>query len=229
MLEARRTWCKAGRPRGRTTNEECVYKSLKSEFRKCHRRHVEGYLASLDTKLEKEAGSNHVQFWRDFNARRKAKNLDSSAGIIFNGITHRGRDSLTDQWALYFKNLYSYSNSETFDKSCETQVTLDVCEVISEITPDPHAKVSIGSIEKAIRSLPTGKSGGPDGVVYEHLRFAQQSVAPVLANLFSQMLRIGYVPELMKRGIIITLHKGGKKRKDDPNNYRANTHCLHVC
>ena len=37
------------------------------------------------------------------------------------------------------------------------------------------------------------------------------------------MLRCGYIPESMKRGVIITLHKGGKKRKDEPNNYWAIT------
>jgi hypothetical protein len=29
------------------------------------------------------------------------------------------------------------------------------------------------------------------------------------------------LPDEMKKGIIITLNNGGKKRKDDPNNYRA--------
>lgn len=37
------------------------------------------------------------------------------------------------------------------------------------------------------------------------------------------MLRCSYVPKYIKQGLIITLHKGGKKRKDDPNNYRAIT------
>jgi len=32
-----------------------------------------------------------------------------------------------------------------------------------------------------------------------------------------------YMSDSLKRGVIITLHKGGRKRKDDPNNYRAIT------
>jgi len=43
----------------------------------------------------------------------------------------------------------------------------------------------------------------------------------VLANLYTHMFRTGYIPDRMKCGTIITLHKGGKKRTDDPNNYRA--------
>ena len=37
------------------------------------------------------------------------------------------------------------------------------------------------------------------------------------------MLRLSYVPQGMKRGTVITLFKGGKKLRTDPNNYRAIT------
>ena len=33
----------------------------------------------------------------------------------------------------------------------------------------------------------------------------------------------GYIPDQMKRGVIVTLHKGGNKRKDCPDNYRVIT------
>ena len=37
------------------------------------------------------------------------------------------------------------------------------------------------------------------------------------------MYTLSHTPVEMKRGNIITLHKGGRKRKDDPNNYRGIT------
>ena len=37
------------------------------------------------------------------------------------------------------------------------------------------------------------------------------------------MYNNGFIPETMKYGIIITLHKGDRKSKKDPNNYRAIT------
>ena len=43
----------------------------------------------------------------------------------------------------------------------------------------------------------------------------------MLSNLFSA--KLAHVPVEMKRGTIITLFKGGNKRKDDPDNYRAIT------
>ena len=72
-------------------------------------------------------------------------------------------------------------------------------------------------------SLSNGKAGGVDGVSHEHLLAASGVIAPILANIYTWMLRLGHVPESMKKGEIITLHKGGKKRKDNPNNYRAIT------
>ena len=37
------------------------------------------------------------------------------------------------------------------------------------------------------------------------------------------MIKLSYVPIEMKKGVIITLYKGGNKRKDDPDSYRAIT------
>ena len=37
------------------------------------------------------------------------------------------------------------------------------------------------------------------------------------------MIKFSYVPIEMKKGVIITLYKGGNKRKDDPDSYRAIT------
>ena len=37
------------------------------------------------------------------------------------------------------------------------------------------------------------------------------------------MFKLSYIPTKMKRGIIITIFKGGNKIRNDPNNYRAIT------
>ena len=38
-----------------------------------------------------------------------------------------------------------------------------------------------------------------------------------LAKFYTAMFTYGYIPCSIKEGIIITLHKGGKKSKTDPN------------
>ena len=37
------------------------------------------------------------------------------------------------------------------------------------------------------------------------------------------MIRLAYAPKELKKGVIVTLFKGGHKRKDNPDNYRAIT------
>ena len=76
-------------------------------------------------------------------------------------------------------------------------------------------------VTKFINSCRKGKACGPDEIYYEHVIMAANIVSPILANLFTYMLRLNHVPDHMKRGTIITLHKGNGKSKDNPNNYRA--------
>ena len=45
----------------------------------------------------------------------------------------------------------------------------------------------------------------------------------ILLKLFTAMLQFSHTPTSMKRGIIITFYKGGNKKKNDPNSYRAIT------
>ena len=68
-------------------------------------------------------------------------------------------------------------------------------------------------VSESIRNLPKGKSCGPDKVVYELLQIVNDIVSIYLANLYTSMLRSGYIPDSMKKGEIITLHKGKKRKK----------------
>ena len=119
--------------------------------------------------------------------------------------------------------MYELSNSGTFDGEWEQTVKSVVTETLDNINLDRTVCVSTCLVEEFIRTLPKGKSGGDDGVCHEHLIYSCLVISPILSHLFTGMLRLRHIPTAMKRGEIITLHKGGKKRKDDPNNYRAIT------
>lgn len=112
---------------------------------------------------------------------------------------------------------------KSFDEQWENYVSSTVKDTLNVIQTDKSAMVSTDCIDRAIKALPIGKAGNSDGVVYEHLRFGREVIVPVLANMFTFMLRLGHIPNDMKKGVIITLYKGGKKSKDDPASYRAIT------
>jgi hypothetical protein len=64
---------------------------------------------------------------------------------------------------------------------------------------------------------------GHDGIYYEHIIHGGDNILWALSRLFTAMLKTGHIPANMNKGVIITLHKGAKKNKTDPNNYRAIT------
>ena len=61
-----------------------------------------------------------------------------------------------------------------------------------------------------------------DGISAEHIIYADEALAPILATLFTQMRRLSYIPLQLKKGYIIPLPKKGKNslRQD---NYRGTT------
>ena len=83
--------------------------------------------------------------------------------------------------------------------------------------------ISSEEVESAVRLAHKGKACGDDGIYYEHIMFGGVFLYQTLADLFSAMVRYSYVPIEMKKGVIITLYKGGNKRKDDADSYREIT------
>ena len=71
--------------------------------------------------------------------------------------------------------------------------------------------------------MKTKKACGSDKVYNEHLIVGGSVFYEQLAKFYTDMYKYGFVPMLLKEGIIITLHKGGRKSKTDPNSYRAIT------
>ena len=78
-------------------------------------------------------------------------------------------------------------------------------------------------VRKAVKQLKCNKACGYDGIFNEHLKNGGLILYEQLAILYSDMYNHGHIPEGLKKGIIITIHKGGRKPKADPNNYRAIT------
>lgn len=57
----------------------------------------------------------------------------------------------------------------------------------------------------------------------EHLIQTKEVLSGVISNIFTWMLRRAFLPVALKRGVIVTLHKGNNKRKDNPDKYRTLT------
>lgn len=83
--------------------------------------------------------------------------------------------------------------------------------------------ISVEEVGSALNLMLCNKAGGDDGLKYEHLIYGGPFLHEILSKFFNAIVRFSYAPKAMKRGVIITIFKGGNKRKDNPDNYRAIT------
>lgn len=152
------------------------------------------------------------KFWKMVNARRNRNRSSLSSGINFDGTTVRDRDSISDGWYHYFRELLQphhdpddVHSSDTWEKHVSSELDF----IVTNIKPDPKVCVLSETVDYIISTCPKRKAGGYDNLQYEHLINAKHVIFPVLANIYTWMLRTGHVPDSMKRGVIITMHKGG--------------------
>ena len=83
--------------------------------------------------------------------------------------------------------------------------------------------ISVEEVESTLKLTQRNKAGGDDGLMYEHFVYGGPFVCDVLSRFFNAVVKLSHAPKDMKRVVIITLVKGGSKRKDNPDNYRAIT------
>ena len=78
-----------------------------------------------------------------------------------------------------------------------------------------------------IRTQPSGKATGPDGISYDILKQYANDLIPLLTQLFNACWVTGTIPTQWKLSYLIPVYKG-KGPKADPNNYRgiALTSCV---
>ena len=84
-------------------------------------------------------------------------------------------------------------------------------------------QITLDELTACIKALKSGKICGLDGIYNEHIVKGSMALRVSIVALFNKMLAQSYVPATLKQGCIITLFKGGNKRRDDPSSYRAIT------
>ena len=160
---------------------------------------------------------------------KKRKGSTSSAGSevkFLKGHVCRDPQQIAASWGNTFKIFMRTLERDHYDAEFKKQVDLQVDNIMAELSScsdrDP-GHLSILEIRKAVRLLKTKKACGNDNVYNEHLIHGGNELYCQISLLFTDMFTCRYIPDLLKQGVIITLHKGGRKSKKDPNNYRAIT------
>ena len=129
---------------------------------------------------------------------------------------------------LLITYFFPFERSDTVMSSTllKREVEQRVKDIREEIASDRNSNstyISVYDVKKAVKVLKKKKACGHDCIYNEHLINGGDVLYEQLANFFTDMYNNNYIPFSLKQGIIITLHKGGRKSKTDPNNYRAIT------
>lgn len=223
----RRLWILDGKPRGNEHKSYTEYKGAKRELRKIHRRKVSQYLSKQLDDIDKYADIDSTLFWKCINRRRKPSRTAAGNELVFHNKVYREPQSINEQWAQYFEDLYTPTENATFkeDFKIKTLAELETINeyVSSQTVNDNVTSVSMYEVQQACTKAKRNKASGPDGCFYENFKLGGDVLYRLCAKFFSAMLKFSYCPTDMKKGDIIVLHKGGNKTYNDPNNYRAIT------
>ena len=227
MKKYREAWVRKGKPRESQHITYIQYKMAKRQFRHCHRKCVNTYLQSQLDEIDRLAEVDSAHFWRLVNARRKPSNSSPGTQLIFEGQTVNTSKEINEGWAQYFKALYTPTQCDRFDNQVYDTVTQEVSNIKRALQNSTESRgyplISADEVASAVKLTKSNKAGGEDGIVYEHIKYGGCVVFDALAKFYTAIVRQSYAPKDMKRGVIITLFKGGNKRKDNPDNYRAIT------
>ena len=195
-------------------------------FRAYHRKCAEQFLTELDSDIDQAAELDSAVFWKKVNSRRNFSCTNAGSEIKFGNIICRDPESIASGWGDYFRELYTDSDRPHYDSSFKREVEMRVKGIKEEIASDRNSNstyISIYDVKKAVKVLKKKKACGHDCIYNEHLINGGDVLYEQLAKFYTDMYNNSYIPPSLKQGIIITLHKGGRKYKTDPNNYRAIT------
>lgn len=224
MRDKRKVWILDNRPRGIPFTSYMEYKDAKRIFRQYHRKCADNYLKSLNEEIDSAAGLDSQYFWKLVNTRRNSSSANIGAEIRFDNKICRDPQEICGQWGRFFSCLYTAVECESFDALHYNNVTARVDELKGQtITESDVVLVTEQELDDAVRQLSRGKACGEDRIDNEHIIYSGCTFRKTFVTLFNAMLLKSYIPESMKIGILVTLYKGGNKRKDDPNSYRAIT------
>ena len=225
MRVKRSVWISEGRPRGNGYDSYLQYKEAKRIFRQYHRKCAQMYLKTQNEEIDRAAEVNSEYFWKLVNKRKNSNSVTNiGSEIKFDSHTCRDPEEICNQWSYYFGSLYKAADEDSYDSANYRHVKSRVDTLKRQsIDRNTVPMITDSELKDTINDLSKGKSCGEDHIDNEHIIYSGPVFRKSLICLFNSMLLNSYIPNSMKRGIIITLFKGGNKRKDDPNNYRAIT------
>ncbi len=134
----------------------------KRAFRRVHRYSVNKYMSELNNEIDTAAEVDNCYFWRLVNSRRKRSCVSPGVEMTFNDETIRNPELITNEWGLYFKDLYSPYESDRFSTSFRETIYDDRNRITRLINSDTRQceHITEDEVLNAIKRAKTGKACG---------------------------------------------------------------------
>ena len=140
-----------------------------------------------------------------------------------NGATFKGKEVIAG-WKTHFQNLATPTDNINYDIHYmgHVQQDVDVIKDICDSSTETLQAATSEELEKAIRSLNTGKSPDIYGVTAEHIIHAGPAIIEVLLLIYNAIFQLQTVPDILKIGTLTPVFKR-KGSKLEAKNYRGIT------
>ncbi|XP_069481509.1 uncharacterized protein [Ambystoma mexicanum] len=128
-------------------------------------------------------------------------------------------EEIAEEFQTFYQDLYisKYNLNRYLEDTELYWVERELREPLNEIiTPE--------EIVEAIKTLTNTKAPGPDGLTGEFYKAFAETIAPILAEVYSEALETGSLPRSSRKANIILLHKAGPERIPPGNITVINNH-----
>ena len=204
-----KVWCDAGSPSSGVLFQ--IKKASKCRFKYEVRRLKRQQLHQRRRRMASAlASSNSRNFWKEVQSVNKAHRRKTPAAPVVDGI--HGDADIAKHFANKLQSLLTSASVSTSDS------ILDHC---SCDLPDQDFQIPLVSVEcvhPAFIRLKRHKNDGT-GLSSDHLILALPAIDLFLADLFTSILRHGYMPSGIRDCILVPIPKGNKDPTSS-DNYR---------
>ena len=128
------------------------------------------------------------------------------------GVT--GETAIADLWRNHYQELLNDSTRNDDD------VKMDVLESFHNICSHVGMHVTMSEVNEVVKSLPSRKSSGLDGLNDESLKHADPLLCLLLSICYTCIFKHCYMPQSMVNSVIVPLVKNKSGDLTDKNNYR---------
>ena len=148
--------------------------------------------------------NNSKEFWSEVRKYRANKRLTK------NNIS-------LQEWINYFDKVLN--EGVEIGPNDEAEAGQNNDEDVDSSIEVLDADITTEEVSKAINKMKNNKAAGPDGIVAELIKLAENNVVHYLTKLFNKIFQSGSFPREWTRSIIIPIHKKGDPSLSD--NYRG--------